>query len=98
MKFYAVKDEHDVCYAVKQVTSNLIQVVDGVEQLFSDLPDHVELEVFDEDTIGKKLINGVWTDAGQDAQGNDLWWFEGVLYGNTYDEEGNITGSIEVTT
>lgn len=97
MKFFAVKDEYDVCYAVKQVTSNLIQVVDGVEQLFTDLPDHVELENFDEDIIGKKLIDGVWTSAGQDEFGNDYFWFEGKLYGNIYDNENNIVGSEEVT-
>jgi hypothetical protein len=97
MKFFAVKDEHEVCFAVKQVTSDLIQVVDGVEQLFSNLTDHVEIDEFDEDLIGKKLIDGVWTSPGQDAQGNDYFWFEGVLYGNTYDDDGNITGTIEIT-
>jgi len=97
MKFFAVKDEHNVCFAVKQVTSDVIQVVDGTEELFSDLSDHVELSTFDEDTIGLKLIDGVWTSPGQDAEGNDYWWFEGTKYGNTYDDDGNITGSIEIT-
>ena len=97
MKFFAVKDEYDVCCAVKQVTSDVIQVVDGVEQLFSDLDDHIELSSFQEETIGKKLIDGEWTTAGTDAEGNDYWWYDGAKYGNTYDDDGNIVGSVEIT-
>lgn len=97
MKYFAVLDEHSVCCAVKQVTSNVINVVDGVEQLFSNLSDHVEIDNFDESKIGKKLVSGAWVSAGLDAQGNERFWFDGALYENTYDDDGNIVGSVEVT-
>lgn len=97
MNFFAVLDEHNVCFAVKQVTSNVINVVDGVEQLFSDLSDHEELTEWDESKIGQKLVDGVWTSAGVDALGNERFWFDGVLYENVYDEDENIVGSAEVT-
>ena len=97
MKYFAVLDEYSVCCAVKQVTSNVINVVDGVEQLFSDLSDHVELDNFDESKIGQKLVDGEWATAGLDAQGNERFWFDGDLYENTYDDDGNIVGSVAVT-
>lgn len=97
MKFFAVVDEHDVCFAVKQVTSNVINVVEGVEQLFSDLDDHEELPEWDESKIGQKLVDGEWTSPGVDAKGNERFWFDGTLYENVYDDDDNIVGSAEVT-
>lgn len=98
-KFYAVVSTGNVVHTTKEVKSNVIKVVDGVEQLFDDLSDHIEIENFDVCQPGdKKNEDGSYTSPGVDAVGNSRWFDmeTGLLMEHVYNEGGNIIDSQEV--
>lgn len=96
--FYAVKNDVDVVITTKEVKSNVIQVLeDGTVQSFDDLADHLAIADFTVCEPGDKYDseNDVYLKAGVDAQGARRWYDEstGVLMQNTYNEDGNVSGS-----
>jgi len=96
--FFATISEGNVVNSTKQVNSNVIQVVDGVEQLFTDLSDHISISGLDACQVGDlyNAEDGSFTSPGTDAQGQSRWYDmnSGVLMENTYDaDSGVVNGS-----
>lgn len=98
--FFCTLTNGNVVTSVKQVKSNVIKVVDGVEQLFSDLDDHMEIESLETCDVGNKWTGSEFIQAGVDSQGQNRWFDPetGTHMENVYDSEtGVITGSQEVS-
>jgi len=100
MKTIMVTTAANVVVEVKEVKSNVIDVVDGVEQLFTDLDNHYELDSYDAEVLGQKYdpSTNSFTAPGIDLEGNPRWFDAntGVLWQNTYEEDGRTSFPEEV--
>lgn len=100
MQTIMVTSAANVVVEIKEVKSNVIEVVDGVEQLFTDKDNHYLLESYDAEVLGHKYdpSTGTFTAPGIDLEGNPRWFdtTTGVLWQNTYEEDGRTSFPEEV--
>jgi len=98
--FFCTLTEGNVVSSTKQVKSDVIKVVDGVEQLFSDLDDHMVIDSLEACDVGNKWTGSEFIEPGVDSQSQNRWFdFDtGTHMENVYDSEtGVVTGSQEVS-
>jgi hypothetical protein len=100
MKALMVLSEGNIVVEVKEVNSNVINIVDGVEQLFTDLDNHYEIDNYDDNILGNKYdpSTQTYTAPGVDLEGNPRWFdvTTGVLWQHTYEEDGRTSMPEEV--